>query len=39
MEIGEHLDNYIITEVMHGGMSDLYRAVDENSSRVVIKRL
>lgn len=39
MEIGEHIDNYIITEVMHGGMSDLYRAVDENSSRVVIKRL
>lgn len=40
MEIGDHIDNYIITEVMHGGMSEVYRVMIEgNPIRFVLKRL
>ena len=40
MEIGEHIGKYIITEVLHGGMSEVYRVtIDGASIRFVIKRL
>lgn len=40
MEIGDHIDNYIITEVMHGGMSEVYRVTIEGAPiRFVLKRL
>ena len=31
MEIGEYIDKYIITEVMHGGMSEVYRVAIEGA--------
>ena len=40
MEIGEYIDKYIITEVMHGGMSEVYRVAIEGAPiRFVLKRL
>lgn len=40
MEIGDHIDNYTVTEVMHGGMSEVYRvAIDGAPIRFVLKRL
>lgn len=38
MEIGEYIDKYIITEVMHGGMSEVYRVAIEGAPiRFVLK--
>lgn len=40
MEIGDHIDKYIVTEVMHGGMSEVYRVmIDGAPIRFVLKRL
>ena len=40
MEIGEYIDKYIITEVIHGGMSEVYRVAIEGAPiRFVLKRL
>ena len=40
MEVGDHIGKYIITEVLHGGMSEVYRVAIEGASiRFVIKRL
>lgn len=40
MEIGERIDNYIVTEIMHGGMSEVYRVIVEGApERYVLKRL
>lgn len=38
MEIGDKIDNYQITEVLSGGMSEVYRVYD-GTSRYVLKRL
>lgn len=38
MEIGEKIDNYQITEVLSGGMSEVYR-VSDGTTRYVLKRL
>ena len=40
MDVGDRIGKYIITEVLHGGMSEVYRAAIEGASiRFVIKRL
>ena len=40
MEVGERIDKYVITDIMHGGMSEVYRvAIDGAPIRFVIKRL
>lgn len=40
MIIGEHIGKYIITEPLHGGMSEVYRvALDGSPVRFVLKRL
>lgn len=40
MEIGDHIDKYIVTEIMHGGMSEVYRVmIDGAPIRFVLKRL
>lgn len=40
MEVGDHIGKYIVTEVMHGGMSEVYRVtIDGAPIRFVIKRL
>lgn len=36
MEVGEKIDNYVITEVLTGGMSDVYRVFD-GTDRYVLK--
>ena len=36
MEVGEKIDNYVITEVLTGGMSDVYRVYD-GTDRYVLK--
>lgn len=36
MEVGEKIDNYVITEVLTGGMSDVYRVFD-GTYRYVLK--
>ncbi len=36
MEIGEKIDNYVVTEVLAGGMSEAYRVVD-GTERYVLK--
>ena len=38
MEIGDKIDNYQITEVLSGGMSEVYRVFD-GTTRYVLKRL
>lgn len=38
MEIGDRIDNYVVTEVLGGGMSEVYR-VSDGSSRYVLKRI
>ncbi len=38
MEIGVHIDKYIVTEIMHGGMSEVYRVmIDGAPIRFVLK--
>lgn len=40
MEIGDRIDKYIVTDIMHGGMSEVYRvAIDGAPIRFVLKRL
>ena len=36
MEVGEKIDNYVITEVLTGGMSEVYRVFD-GTERYVLK--
>ncbi len=36
MEVGEKIDNYVITEVLSGGMSEVYRVFD-GTDRYVLK--
>lgn len=36
MEVGEKIDNYVITEVLAGGMSEVYRVYD-GTDRYVLK--
>lgn len=36
MEVGEKIDNYVITEVLAGGMSEVYRVFD-STERYVLK--
>lgn len=39
MEIGERIGSYLVTEVMNGGMSEVYRVmIDESPVRFVLKR-
>lgn len=38
MEVGEKIDNYIVTEVLSGGMSEVYR-VSDGTTRYVLKRV
>lgn len=36
MEVGERIDNYVITEILAGGMSEVYRVFD-GTERYVLK--
>ena len=36
MEVGEKIDNYVITEVLSGGMSEVYKVFD-GKDRYVLK--
>ena len=36
MEVGDKIDNFVITEVLAGGMSEVYRVFD-GSERYVLK--
>ena len=38
MEVGEKIDNYVITEVLSGGMSEVYKVFD-GKDRYVLKYL